>query len=161
MELQHQNVLRIVLIGQLALLDGSAETAGNVGVTGVSGVAVDVILNTALTDHHVPVAAGGTSPNGEILLALAQDLAHSRIRLAVGGEAAEADGVTALDELRNGVLKSVHFVHKIASNFLIFVFARLYKSNKDLAFSQELIYYTTIEGRKVKPLFGQKISVSC
>ena len=83
-------VLRVILVGQLALLNGSAETAGNVGITGVSGVAVDVILNTALTDHHVPVAAGGTGPNGEVLLALTQDLANSRIRLAVGGEAAEA-----------------------------------------------------------------------
>ena len=111
MELEHQDVLRVVLIGQLALLDGGTEPAGHVGVAGVSGVAVDVGLDAALADEHIPVAAGRTGPDGKVLLALAQDLGHGRIRLAVGGEAAEGDAVAALDELRHRVMQGIHFVH--------------------------------------------------
>ena len=93
-QLEHQHVLGVVLIGQLALLDGGAEAAGHVGVAGVGGVAVDVSLDTALADQHVPVAAGRTGPDGEVLLALAQDLAHHGVGLAVGRKAAEGDAVS-------------------------------------------------------------------
>ena len=61
-ELEHQDVLGVVLIGQLALLDGGAEAAGDVGVAGVGGVAVDVCLDAALTDHHIPVAVSRDRP---------------------------------------------------------------------------------------------------
>ena len=111
MQMQHQHVLAVILVGQLAGLNGGAETAGNVGVTGVGGVAVDVSLHTALTDHHVPVAASGASPDGEVLLALTQDLGHCGIGLAVGGEAAKADGVTTLDVLRDRVVQTHNLVH--------------------------------------------------
>ena len=111
MKLKHKHVLGVVLIGQLALLDGGAEAAGDVGVAGVGGVAVDVRLHPALADHHVPVAAGGTGPDGEVLLALAQNLVNHGIGLAVGGEAAEADAVSALDEFCHGVVHGIYFVH--------------------------------------------------
>ena len=120
MQLKHQHVLRVVLVGQLALLDGSTEAAGNVGVAGVSGIAVDVSLDTALTDQHIPVAAGRTGPDGEVLLALTQDLGHRGIGLTVGGKAAEGDTISALDEFRNRVVQGVDFVHNENPHYTIF-----------------------------------------
>ena len=111
MEGQHDHVLRVVLIGQLALLNGGAEAAGDIGIAGVGGVAVDVGLDAALSDHHVPVAAGRTSPDGEVALPLAQDLCHGSIGLAVGREAAEGDAVSSLDVFRDRIVQGVHFVH--------------------------------------------------
>ena len=112
MQLQHEHVLGVVLIGQLPLLDGGAEAAGHVGVAGVGGVAVDVRLHPALADEHVPVAAGRAGPDGEVLLALAQDLAHHGVGLPVGRKAAEGDAVSVLDEFRDRVVQGVYFVHR-------------------------------------------------
>ena len=123
-QLEHQDVLRVVLIGQLALLDGGTEPTGHVGVAGVGGVAVDISLHTALADHHIPVAAGRTGPDGKVLLALTQDLIHRSIGLAVGGEPAEGDAVAALDELLHRVVQRIHFVHgktSVAKCFLVFL----------------------------------------
>ena len=50
MKLQHQNILGIVLINQLALLNCCAEAAGNVRITGVCGIAVNIGSDTALAD---------------------------------------------------------------------------------------------------------------
>ena len=111
-QLKHEHVLGVVLIGQLALLDGGAEAAGHVGVAGVGGVAVDVRLHPALADEHVPVAAGRAGPDGEVLLALAQDLAHHGVGLPVGRKAAEGDAVSVLDEFRDRVVQGVYFVHR-------------------------------------------------
>ena len=111
MELEHQDVLGIVLIGQFALLDGSTETTGDIGIAGVGGVAVDVRFDAALANHHIPITAGGAGPDSKVLLTLAQDLTHSGIGLAVGGEAAEADTISVLDEFRHGVMQGIHFVH--------------------------------------------------
>ena len=112
MELEHQDILGVVLIGQLALLDSGAEAAGDVGVAGVGSVAVDVRLDAAFADHHVPIAAGRTGPDGEVRLTLAQDLAHCGVGLPVRRKAAEADAVSALDEFRDRVVQGVYFVHK-------------------------------------------------
>ena len=102
MKLQHQDVLAVIFVDDLALLDGRAETTGNVGVTGVGSVAVDVHFHAPFADQHVPVAAGRTRPDGKVTLALAQDLIRRSIRLPVGGEAAEANGVAVLHVLLNG-----------------------------------------------------------
>ena len=102
---EHQHVLRIVLIRELALLDGSAEAAGNVGVAGVSGVAVDVSSHAALADEHIDLAAAGTGVNDEVLLTLAQDLGDRSIGLAVGGEAADRKGIAVFDVLCNGIVQ--------------------------------------------------------
>ena len=120
MEGQHDHVLRVVLIGQLALLNGGAEAAGDIGIAGVGGVAVDVRLDPALADEHVPVAAGRTGPDGEVLLALTQDLGHCGIGLTVGGKAAEGDAISALDEFRNRVVQGVDFVHNENPHYTIF-----------------------------------------
>ena len=111
-QLEHQHILRVILVDQLALLDKGAEPAGNVGVTGVDRVAVDVRLDAALADHHIPVAACRAGPDGKIGLALAQDLVHSGVGLAVGGKAAEADGIACFDILRDRVVQTHDFVHK-------------------------------------------------
>ena len=105
MQHEHENVLRVVLVGELALLDECAEAAGNVGVAGVGGVAVDVSRHTALTDEHVDFAAAGTGVNDEVLLALAQDLGDRSIGLAVGGEAADRKGIAVFDVLCNGIVQ--------------------------------------------------------
>jgi len=89
-------------------------------VAGVGGVAVDVSLNTALADQHIPVAAGRTGPDSEVLLALAQDLSHRGIGLTVGGKAAEGDAISALDELGNRVVQGVDFVHNENPHYTIF-----------------------------------------
>ena len=74
MEHEHQHILGVVLIGELALLDGGAEAAGHVGVAGVGGIAVDVGGHPALADEHIHLAAAGAGVDNKILLALAQDL---------------------------------------------------------------------------------------
>ena len=147
-QLKHQNVLRVVLVGQLALLDGGAEAAGHVGVAGVGGVAVDVSLHALLTDQHIPVAAGRTGPDGEVLLALSQDLSHRGIGLTVGGEAAEGDAVSALDEFRNRVVQGVNFVHSenphytyflmYGFSFLRFHFVWVYADSSVASLAQDL-----------------------
>ena len=73
-EHEHQHILGVVLIGELALLDGGAEAAGHVGVAGVGGIAVDVGGHPALADEHIHLAAAGAGVDNKILLALAQDL---------------------------------------------------------------------------------------
>ncbi|MPM59175.1 hypothetical protein SDC9_106014 [bioreactor metagenome] len=114
-ELKHQDILRIVLIGQLAGLNGGAEPAGHIGIAGVGGIAVDIGLDAALTDHHVPIAARRAGPDGEIFLTLTQDLIDRSVGLAVGGEAAKADGVSALHVFGHGFGERTNFSHKIAS----------------------------------------------
>ena len=57
------------------------------------------------------VAAGGAGPDGEVALALAQDLAHGRVGLAVGRKAAEGDAISILDEFCDRVVQGVDFVH--------------------------------------------------
>ena len=104
-EHEHQNVLRIVLIRELALLDERAETTGNIGIAGVGGVAVDVSRHTALADEHIDLAAAGTGVNDEVLLTLAQDLGDRSIGLAVGGEAADRKGIAVFDVLCNGIVQ--------------------------------------------------------
>ena len=106
---QHQHVLRIVLIGELALLDPCAEAAGNVGVTGVCGVAVDVRRHAALADQHIDLAAAGAGIDDEVLLTLAQDLSDRRIGLTVGGEAAGGKYVAVFDILCNGIMQCHYF----------------------------------------------------
>ena len=54
MELEHQDILGVVFIGQLALLDSGAEAAGDVGVAGVGSVAVDVRLDAAFARSSCP-----------------------------------------------------------------------------------------------------------
>ncbi len=108
---QHQHVLGVVLVGQLALLDGSAEAAGHVGIAGVGGVAVDIGSHTALTDEHIDLAAAGAGVNDEVLLALTQDLSHSGVRLAIGGEAADGEHVAGFNELFHRIMQGIHFVH--------------------------------------------------
>ena len=105
MEHEHQHVLRIVLVGELALLDERAEAAGNVGVAGVCGVAVDVSCHAALADEHIDLAAAGTGVNDEVLLPLTQDLGNRRIGLAVGGEAAGGEYVAVFNVLCNGIVQ--------------------------------------------------------
>ena len=102
---EHQHVLRIVLIRELALLDGSAEAAGNVGVAGVGGVAVDVSSHAALADEHIDFAAAGAGINDEVLLTLTQDLTNRGIRLTVGGETADRKSIAILDVLCNGIVQ--------------------------------------------------------
>ena len=102
---EHQHVLGIVFIGELALLDGSTETTGNVGVAGVGGVAVDVGSHTALADEHIDFAAAGAGINDEVLLTLTQDLADRGVRFAVGGEAADRKSIAILDVLCNGIVQ--------------------------------------------------------
>ena len=104
-EHEHQHVLRIILIRELALLDGSAEAAGNVGVAGVGGVAVDVSSHAALADEHIDFAAAGAGINDEVLLTLTQDLADRGVRFAVGGEAADRKSIAILDVLCNGIVQ--------------------------------------------------------
>ena len=105
MQHEDQHVLRIVLIRELALLDGSAEAAGNVGVTGVGGVAVDVSSHAALADEHIDFAAAGAGINDEVLLTLTQDLTNRGIRLTVGGETADRKSIAILDVLCNGIVQ--------------------------------------------------------
>ena len=127
---EHQNVLRIVLISKLALLDGGAEPAGDVGIAGVGGVAVDVSSHTAFANEHIDLTAAGAGVNNEVLLALTQDLGHRSVRLAVGGEAANCKDVTILDEFRHGVMQGVHFVHgktPITKDFLECSFSLVFK----------------------------------
>ena len=115
MQLQHQDVLRVVLIGQLALFDGGAEPAGHVGIAGVGGVAVDVGLDAAFADHHIPVTAGRAGPYGKVLLTLAQDLIHRSVGFPVGGKAAKGDGVAALNILFDCVMQTHNLVHNKTS----------------------------------------------
>ena len=105
MQHEHEHVLRVILVRQLALLDGGTEAAGNVGVAGVSGVAVDVSSHAALADEHIDFAAAGAGINDEVLLTLAQDLGDRRIGLAVGGEAAGSEYVAVFDVLGNGIVQ--------------------------------------------------------
>ena len=122
---EHQHILGVVLIGQLALLDGSAEATGHVGIAGVGGVAVDVSSHAALADEHVPIAARRSGPDSEVLLALAQDLGHSSVGLAVGGEAADRENIAVLDEFRHGVVQGIYFIHDktpITKDFLVLLF---------------------------------------
>ena len=105
MQHEHQHVLGIVFIGELALLDGSTETTGNVGVAGVGGVAVDVGSHTALADEHIDFAAAGAGINDEVLLTLTQDLTNRGIRLTVGGEAAGGEYVAVFNVLCNGIVQ--------------------------------------------------------
>ncbi len=102
---EHQHVLGIVLIGELALLDERAEAAGNVGVAGVCSVAVDVRRHAALADEHIDLAAAGAGIDDEVLLPLAQDLGDRRVGLAVGGEAAGGEYVAVFDVLGNGIVQ--------------------------------------------------------
>ena len=104
MQLKHQNVLRIILKVDLSLLDECAETTGNIGITGVCGIAVDVDLDAALTDQHIPVSACRGAPADEIGLALTEDLTDCSIGSAVGGEAAEYDLVAGFDILRDCIM---------------------------------------------------------
>ncbi|MPN08743.1 hypothetical protein SDC9_156028 [bioreactor metagenome] len=118
-ELKHQDVLRVVLKGQLALLDGGAKATRDVGIAGVGGIAVDIRLHAALADHHIPVAARRTAPGGEILLPLAQDFIHGGIGLAVGGKTAKADGVSALHVPGYGFGERANFSHYDCLHILI------------------------------------------
>jgi hypothetical protein len=102
---EHQHVLRVVLVGELALLDGGAETAGDVGIAGVRGVAVDVRRHAALADEHIDLTAAGAGIDDEILLSLTQDLGDRRIGLAVGGETAGGEDVAVFDILCDGVMQ--------------------------------------------------------
>ena len=102
---KHQHVLRVILVGQLALFDGGAEAAGNVGVAGVRGVAVDVRRHAALADEHIDLAAAGAGVDDEVLLTLAQDLGDRRIGLAVGGETAGGEYVAVFNVLCNGIVQ--------------------------------------------------------
>ena len=105
MQHEHQHVLRVVLIDELALLDGGAEAAGHVGIAGVRGVAVDVRRHAALADEHIDLAAAGAGVDDEVLLPLAQDLGNRRVGLAVGGEAAGGEHVAVFDVLCDGVMQ--------------------------------------------------------
>ncbi len=105
MEHEHEHVLRIILVGELTLLDGGAETAGNVGVAGVRGVAVDVCRHAALADEHIDLTAAGAGVNNEVLLPLAQDLGDRRIGLAVSGEPAGGEYVAVFNVFFNGVVQ--------------------------------------------------------
>ena len=105
MQHEHQHVLRVILVRQLALFNGGAEAAGNVGVAGVSGVAVDVSSHTALADEHIDFAAAGAGINDEVLLTLTQDLTNRGIRLTVGGETADRKSIAILDVLCNGIVQ--------------------------------------------------------
>ena len=105
MQHEHENVLRIVLVGELALLDECAETAGNVGVAGVGGVAVDVSSHAALADEHIDFAAAGAGINDEVLLTLTQDLTNRGVRLTVGGETADRKRIAIFDVLCNGIVQ--------------------------------------------------------
>ena len=118
MQHEHQHVLRVILVGQLALLDGSAETAAHVGVAGVSGVAVDVCCNAAFADQHINVAAARACECNEIALTLTQDLSYCSIGLTVGGKAAECQAIARLNKLCDGVVESVNLVH---NKFLLIV----------------------------------------
>ena len=102
---EHQHVLRVILVRQLALFNGGAEAAGNVGVAGVRGVAVDVRRHAALADEHIDLAAAGAGVDDEVLLTLAQDLGDRRIGLAVGGEAAGGEYVAVFNVLCNGIVQ--------------------------------------------------------
>ena len=110
-EHEHQHILGVVLIDQLALLNGGAEPAGHVGVAGVGGVAVDVSSHAALANEHIHLAAAGTGVDDKVLLALAQNLRHSGIGLAVGSEAADRKDVAVLHELCHGIVHGIYFVH--------------------------------------------------
>ena len=100
----HQNVLRVILVGQRACLNRSAEAAGHVRVAGVRGVAVDICLDAALADHHIPVTARRACPDSKIGLSLAKDLENSRIGLPVRRKSAKANRISALDILCNSIM---------------------------------------------------------
>ena len=117
---QHQHILGVVLIGQLPLLDGGAEAAGDVGVAGVGGIAVDVGGHPLLADEHVHLAAAGAGVDDKVLLALAQNLIHRCVGLAVGGKAADGEDISALDEFCHSVVHGIYLVHSntpITKNF--------------------------------------------
>ena len=104
MKHEHDSILRVVFVNQLAFLNFLAEPTGNVGNTGICGIAVDVCLNTVLTDHHIPVGTSRSGPYDEVFLALAKDLTHCCHRLLIGCKTAEGDLIAALDILGNRIM---------------------------------------------------------
>ena len=93
------NILGIIFHGQLASFKPFSEPSGNVGYTGIGGIAVDVGLDTAIADQHIPVAAGSAAQACQIRDTLSQDFIHSCIRFAVSRKATQSNVITAVHVL--------------------------------------------------------------
>ena len=50
MKHEHDSILRVILIDQLACFDFLTEAAGYIGYTGISRIAVDICFYTILTN---------------------------------------------------------------------------------------------------------------
>ena len=97
------DILGIIFHGEFARFEPFTEASGNIRYTRVSRVAVDICLDTATANEHIPVTAGSTGKSGQVRDSLSQDFIDGCIRFTVSRKTTQCKMVTTVDILCNSV----------------------------------------------------------